>query len=143
MGIESIIGIVSGSIAIAVASYGVYKWIKGILRPNLQKLFNQLVEEVKKGNRIEQTKLLRTISKALSKQCRCSLFSDNFIHNFHLSKGKCDIFDEICINNNIFPKREICMTLLGFDSPAARKKFKRLIILTLVWKVDYLIVQLG
>jgi agmatine deiminase len=124
MGIESIIGIVSGSIAIAVASYGVYKWIKGILRPNLQKLFNQLVEEVKKGNRIEQTKLLRTVSKALSKQCGCSLFSDDFINNFHLSKGKCKIFDDICYENKIYPKTEICMALLGYDSPAARKNYE-------------------
>lgn len=112
MGIESIIGITSGLIAIGGAVIGVYQHYK---KQPLTELLNQLTD--KNLSREQHQKILRKMNRRLEKYC----IKDKYIQGFVLNdRGKETLFMDICESNDIEPTEEICKKFLNADM----KKFR-------------------
>lgn len=112
MGIESIIGITSGLIAIGGAIIGVYQHYK---KQPLTELLNQLTD--KNLSREQHQKILRKMNRRLEKYC----IKDKYIQGFVLNdRGKETLFMDICESNDIEPTEEICKKFLNADM----KKFR-------------------
>lgn len=112
MTIESIIGIISGVIAIVGAGISIFKWLKK--RP-LTDLMNQLVD--KKLTTEQHRKILKRMNRRLGG----FKIKDDYIQKFVLNnRGKETVFMDICESNGIEPTEEICRKFLNADM----KKFR-------------------
>ena len=115
MSIESIIGIVSGLIAISGAIYGLYRRFK---KKSLAELMNQLVDK-----RLS-TKDHQAILKKMNLYLGGSKISKEYIQGFALnSRGKEAVFKEICEENNIEPTAEICVKFMKADMKKIREDY--------------------
>ena len=112
MTIESLIGIVSGSIAIVTAAYALCQRFK---KQSLTELMNQLVD--KKSTKEQHQKILRKMNRRLVGYSIKSDYIQDFVLN---DRGKEAVFMDICENNNIEPTEEICKKFLNADM----KKFR-------------------
>lgn len=117
MTIESIIGIVSGVITIALAVPVVYNYYK---KQSLDGLMNSLVN--KDLTTSQHQKILRKMNRKLVGAC----IKDDYIQHFVLdSRGKEAVFKDICEKNDIEPTREICLKFLKADMPKYRASYNR------------------
>lgn len=115
MSIESIIGILSGLIAIGTAAIALYKWIKRNQLAEISELMKRLANSKLSNN--QHKKILRQIKRKLGGD----LIKDDYINNFTLNnRGKEAIFEDICESNNIEPTEIICKMFLTYD----KKKFR-------------------
>lgn len=115
MGIESIIGITSGLIAIGGAVIGVYQHYK---KQSLTELLNQLTD--KNLSREQHQKILRKMNRRLGKYC----IKDKYIQGFVLNdRGKETLFADICESNNIEPTEDICKKFLNADMKKIRADY--------------------
>lgn len=114
MNIASVIGIISGLIAIGYFVWDLYKRYK---KQPLTELMKQLVD--KNTNTKEHRRIL----------CKMRKFDwrikKKYIENFELKdRGLEDVFVDICVNNDIEPTPEVCKKFLGYDSRKARIAFQ-------------------
>ncbi|MBP5663049.1 MAG: agmatine deiminase family protein [Bacteroidales bacterium] len=115
MTVESIIGIVSGLIAIGgVTVVPLYKRLK---KQPLTKLMDMLVD--KKLTSKEHRKVLKKMNVLMGNRIR-----KEYIQNFVLpNKGREDVFLDICVSNEIEPNEEVCKKFLGYDSRTKRAEY--------------------
>ena len=117
MTIESIIGIVSGVITIALAVPVVYNYYK---KQSLDGLMNSLV------NKDLPTSKHQKILKKMNRKLVGVSIKDDYIQHFVLdNRGKEAVFKEICDKNDIEPTREICLKFLKADMPKYRASYDR------------------
>ena len=115
MTIETIIGVVSGSIAIVTATWTVYQRFR---KQSLRDLMNQLVN--KDLTRDQHKKILRKMKRRLMNNS----IKDDYIQNFVLNnRGKEAVFMDICETNGIEPTKELCVKFMGSDMPKFRTKY--------------------
>ena len=112
MAIESIIGIVSGLITIALAVPVIYGYIK---KQPLTELMNQLVD--KKMSNEQHRKILRKMNRRLVGYSIKKEYIQQFVLN---ERGKEAVFMDICESNDIEPTEAICKKFLNEDM----KKFR-------------------
>lgn len=118
MNYEFIIGTIIGVIGIIPIIISVVKWLR---KANLKDLLTQLSDSNLSTD--EHRKILKKMSRklALSK----FRISSDYINSFYAeNRGKEDLFLDICLGNNIEPTPEICISFLGYNSPALRKRWK-------------------
>ena len=115
MTIESIIGITSGVIGIVATIGGLARrYYNRYKQQPLTDLFKQLVDTNKSTQ--EHRKILRRINLRLG-----GIIKDDYIQQFVLADRKKEaLFQDICVKNEIEPNKEICLKLLGADSPKSR-----------------------
>lgn len=117
---ESIIGIVSGIVGILTAAITVGIWLYNkYKKKSLKELLDQLVvtSSPEEGQKIlnKMNRWLLLIGIKLKKE---------YIQRFKPEKrGKEDLFNEICIENGIYPTKKICEKFLGYDSQKARNEY--------------------
>ena len=117
MTIESIIGIVSGVITIALAVPVVYNYYK---KQSLDGLMNSLV------NKDLPTSKHQKILKKMNRKLVGVSIKDDYIQHFVLNdRGKEAVFKDICEKNDIEPTREICMKFLKADMPKYRASYNK------------------
>lgn len=112
---ESIIGITSGILGIATVIWGVARYFYNRYKKQpLTDLFKQLVD-TNNSTKVHR-KILRRINLRLG-----GIIKDDYIQNFVLADRKKEaLFQDICVKNEIEPNKEICLKLLGADSPKSR-----------------------
>ena len=115
MTIESLIGIVSGSIAIVTAAYALYQRFK---KQPLTKLMNQLVD--KNLTNEQHRKILRMMNRRLVGYSIKNGYIQGFVLN---DRGKEAVFADICDRNNIEPTEEICKKFLNADMKKIRADY--------------------
>lgn len=117
MNIESIIGIISGVIAIVGAGISIYKWLK---KQPLTELMNELVD--KNLTKKEHQKILRKIDKRLLPLGR--RIKNGYIQNFVLNdRSKEAVFMDLCLQNDWEPSKDLCKMFMNGDYPSIRKKY--------------------
>ncbi len=117
MNIESIIGIISGVIAIVGAGRSIYKWLK---KQPLTELMNELVD--KNLTKKEHQKILREIDKRLLPLGR--RIKNGYIQNFVLNdRGKEAVFLDLCLQNDWEPSKDLCEMFMKGNYPSIRKKY--------------------
>ncbi len=117
MNIESIIGIISGVIAIVGAGISIYKWLK---KQPLTELMNELVD--KNLTKKEHQKILRKINKRLLPLGR--RIKNGYIQNFVLNdRSKEAVFMDLCLQNDWEPSKDLCKMFMNGDYPSIRKKY--------------------
>lgn len=110
MNIASVIGIISGLIAIGYFVWDLYKRYK---KQTLIELMKQLVDNTKSQK--EHRDILRKMRKFDWR------IKNKYIENFELKDRKLEeTFIDICVNNDIEPTTEVCKRFLGYDSRKAR-----------------------
>ena len=117
MTIESLIGVVSGILSIALAIPVIYGYIK---KSSLSGLMKQLVD-----NRLTTPKHRKKLRK-MNRKLR--LFGvqikEEYINSFVLNDRKKEsVFMDICEKNEIEPTKDICVKFLGIDMPKFRAKY--------------------
>lgn len=117
MTIESLIGVVSGILSIALAIPVIYGYIKN---SSLCGLMKQLVD-----NRLTTQKHRKKLRK-MNRKLR--LFGvqikEEYINSFVLNDRKKEsVFMDICEKNEIEPTKDICVKFLGTDMPKFRAKY--------------------
>lgn len=117
MTIESLIGVVSGILSIALAIPVIYGYIKN---SSLSGLMKQLVD-----NRLTTQKHRKKLRK-MNRKLR--LFGvqikEEYINSFVLNDRKKEsVFMDICEKNEIEPTKDICVKFLGTDMPKFRAKY--------------------
>ena len=117
MTIESLIGVVSGILSIALAIPVIYGYIKN---SSLSGLMKQLVD-----NRLTTPKHRKKLRK-MNRKLR--LFGvqikEEYINSFVLNDRKKEsVFMDICEKNEIEPTKDICVKFLGTDMPKFRAKY--------------------
>ena len=118
MTIESMIGIISGLLAIGGAVVACYQKFK---KQPLTVLMNQLVD--KKLTNEYHRKVLKEMNRRLVGYS----IKDDYINQFVLNdRGKEAVFLDICVSNDIEPTNEICKRFLGADSPSKRAEYNRI-----------------
>lgn len=117
---ESIIGIVSGIVGILTAAITVGIWLYNkYKKKSLKELLDQLVVT---SSPDEGQKILKKMNRWLL--LMGIKIRKDYIQQFKpKKKGKEDLFNEICIENDIYPTEKICVKLLGYDSQKARNEY--------------------
>ena len=115
---ESIIGISSGIIGIVMAIGGGVRYLYNRYKQlPLTDLLKELVD-TNKSNK-EHRQILKSINRRLG-----GIIKDDYIQHFVLADRKKEaVFLDICVKNEIEPKKDICMKLLGADSPKSREYY--------------------
>lgn len=119
MSIESIIGIVSGSIAIIGAVISIVRYFKK-KHVTTEELFNQLVDKNKTD--ADRRKALQKLNKAPLIGNR---IKEDYIKGFALGKrGPETVLFDLCDSNDIEPTDDICKGLIGSYMPSLLKRYK-------------------
>lgn len=115
MTIESVIGIISGLIAIGGLVFGVYQRFK---KQSLKDLMNQLAN--KDLTREKHKKILKKMNRRLVGY----RIKDDYIESFVLNnRGRETLFMDICESNDIEPTKELCVKFMGSDMPKFRTNY--------------------
>ncbi len=115
MTIESVIGIISGLIAIGGLVWGLYQRFK---KQSLKDLMNQLAN--KDLTREKHKKILKKMNRRLVGY----RIKDNYIESFVLNnRGRETLFMDICESNDIEPTKELCVKFMGSDMPKFRTNY--------------------
>lgn len=115
MTIESVIGIISGLIAIGGLVLGVYQRFK---KQSLKDLMNQLAN--KDLTREKHKKILKKMNRRLVGY----RIKDDYIESFVLNnRGRETLFMDICESNDIEPTKELCVKFMGSDMPKFRTNY--------------------
>ncbi len=115
MSVESIIGIISGLISIGGLFLALYN------RYKQQSLADLLV---KLTDSSLSTKEHQKILKKMNRKLVGAHIKSEYIQGFALkNRGKEAIFKEICIENEIEPKSDICKRFLNADMPKFREEY--------------------
>lgn len=119
MSIESIIGIVSGSIAIIGAFVSIIRYIKK-KHVTTEELFNQLMERTTTD--AEHRKVLQKLNKA---PLIANRIKEDYIKSFVLGKrGPETVLFDLCDSNDIEPTDDVCKGLIGSYMPSLMKRYK-------------------
>lgn len=119
MSIESIIGIVSGTIAIVGAIISIVRYFKKKHKTTVE-LFNQVVD--KTTTDVEHRKAIQKLNKA---PLIASRIKDSYINSFVLGKrGPETVLFDLCDSNEIEPTDDICKGLIGSYMPSLLKRYK-------------------
>ena len=121
MSIESIIGIISGVIAIVGAIISTTHFLRKKLKecPTTD-LFDQLTS--KELSDVARRKILQKLNKSSLISNR---IKEDYIQNFTLEKrGKEAVLFDICDSNDIEPTDDICKGLIGAFMPSLRKRYQ-------------------
>jgi agmatine/peptidylarginine deiminase len=115
MTIESVIGIISGILAIA----GALIWVNDKLKKlSLAKLMDKLIDTKYSSKR--HRRVLKIMNLKLGKCMIKKDYIDNFILN---DRKKEEVFKDICEQNNIEPTETICTKFMGYDMKMFRKEY--------------------
>lgn len=118
MSVESIIGIVSG--LIAIGTFVAMLWNRYKKRP-IADLFHKLVDTNLSPK--EQQAILRKINKRLEGHP----ITEAYIQGFVLKNMKREaVFKDICLKNSIYPTSDICRRFLNADMKKFREEYDNL-----------------
>lgn len=115
MTIESVIGIISGLIAIGGLVFGVYQRFK---KQSLKDLMNQLAN--KDLTREKHKKILKKMNRRLVGYRIKKDYIESFVLN---NRGRETLFMDICESNDIEPTKELCVKFMGSDMPKFRTNY--------------------
>lgn len=118
MSVESVIGIVSG--LIAIGTFVAMLWNRYKKKP-VSDLFHKLVDTNLSPK--EQQAILRKINKRLEGHP----ITDAYIQGFILKNMKREaVFKDICLKNSIYPTSDICRKFLNADMKKFREEYDNL-----------------
>lgn len=116
MSIESIIGVVSG--LIAIGSFAAMLWQR-FKKQSLADLLDKLVDTNL------STREHRSVLKKMSRLLPGHSISKDYIQGFVLNNRKKEaVFKDICLNNDIYPTTEICKRFLNADMKKFREEYE-------------------